>query len=49
MQRVKKKNGFFQEIKKHGFLYGMTVPGILQIFIFSYIPMLGLSHFRILM
>ena len=42
MQRVKKKNGFFQEIKKHGFLYGMTVPGILQIFIFSYIPMLGL-------
>lgn len=42
MQRVKKKNGFFQEIKKHGFLYGMRVPGILQIFIFSYIPMLGL-------
>ncbi len=42
MQRAKKKNGFLQEIKKHGFLYGMTVPGILQIFIFSYIPMLGL-------
>lgn len=42
MQRAKKKNGFVQEIKKHGFLYGMTVPGILQIFIFSYIPMLGL-------
>lgn len=42
MQRAKKKNGFLQEIKKHGFLYGMTVPGILQIFIFFYIPMLGL-------
>lgn len=42
MKRAKKKNGFFWEIKKHGFLYGMAVSGILQIFIFSYIPMLGL-------
>lgn len=37
-----KKTGFFQEIRKHGFLYGMTLPGIILVLIFSYIPMLGL-------
>lgn len=41
MRRARKK-GFIYEIRKHGFLYGMTIPGILLIFIFSYIPMLGL-------
>lgn len=38
----KKKNCFLWEIRKHAFLYGMTVPGILFIFIFSYLPMAGL-------
>lgn len=42
MQKAKRKTGIFQEIRKHGFLYGMTLPGILLIFIFSYVPMLGL-------
>lgn len=42
MQKAKKKDGFFQELKRHGFLYGMTLPGLVLVFIFSYIPMLGL-------
>jgi putative aldouronate transport system permease protein len=36
------KRGFHGEIKRNAFLYGMTVPGILFIFIFSYLPMAGL-------
>lgn len=42
MEKTKRKTGFFQEIRKHGFLYGMTLPGIILVLIFSYIPMLGL-------
>lgn len=42
MERTKKKTGFFQEIRKHGFLYGMTLPGLILVLVFSYIPMLGL-------
>lgn len=36
------KNGFFREIKRNAFLYGMTVPGILFFLVFSYLPMAGL-------
>lgn len=36
------KKSFYKEIKRNAFLYGMTVPGILFIFVFSYIPMAGL-------
>lgn len=39
---TKKKRGFLSEIRRNGFLYAMTVPGIILIFIFSYIPMAGL-------
>lgn len=33
---------FFKEIRQHGFLYALTLPGILFFLIFSYIPMGGL-------
>lgn len=42
MQKTKRKTGVFQEIKKHAFLYGMTLPGVILVLIFSYVPMLGL-------
>lgn len=40
----KKKNdkGFIYEIRRNAFLYGMTVPGIVLVFLFSYVPMAGL-------
>lgn len=38
----KQRNGFFREIRKNGFLYALTVPGILFFLIFSYLPMGGL-------
>lgn len=36
------KGGFFREIKKNGFLYALTIPGILFFLIFCYVPMGGL-------
>lgn len=36
------RTGFIWEIRKHLFLYGMTIPGILFILVFSYLPMAGL-------
>lgn len=51
MQQEKRRNaakekgigGIWAELKRNGFLYGMTLPGIVLIFIFSYIPIAGLS------
>ena len=40
--KKKSKNGFFREMKRNAFLYGMTVPGILFFLVFSYLPMAGL-------
>lgn len=37
-----KKDSFIQEVRKHGLLYVLTIPGILLIFVFSYLPMGGL-------
>lgn len=37
-----RKGGFIQEIKRNGFLYAMTLPGLLFFLVFSYLPMLGL-------
>ena len=45
MQSVKKKkrkNGFLHEMHQNGFLYLLTVPGIIFFLVFSYLPMLGL-------
>ena len=39
--KVKEKS-FFKEIKDNAFLYGMTVPGVILVLVFSYIPMAGL-------
>lgn len=38
----KHKNGFFHEMRQNGFLYLLTLPGILFFFVFSYVPMGGL-------
>ncbi len=38
----KRKHGFLYEMKQNGFLYLLTVPGIVFFTIFSYLPMLGL-------
>ena len=37
-----KQHGFIREIRQNGFLYLLTVPGILFFFLFSYVPMFGL-------
>ena len=37
-----KKRGFLHEMKQNGFLYLLTVPGILFFVVFSYLPMCGL-------
>lgn len=37
-----KKTGIIHELKKNSFLYLMTVPGIILVILFSYIPMGGL-------
>lgn len=34
--------GFFREIRKNKFLYGMTVPAFIWVVIFSYIPLYGI-------
>src|SRR5690554_5105608 len=39
---TKKKNSFFQEIRKNQLLYLLTLPGILLIFIFAYLPIFGI-------
>ena len=36
------KRGFLHEMKQNGFLYLLTVPGILFFIVFSYVPMFGL-------
>lgn len=38
----KQRGGFFREIRKNGFLYALTVPGLLFFLVFSYLPMGGL-------
>jgi putative aldouronate transport system permease protein len=38
----RKLSSFFKEISKNGKLYLLTIPGILLVFIFSYLPMGGL-------
>lgn len=40
--KAKKKQSFLSEIRKHGKLYLLTLPGILFFFIFSYLPMGGI-------
>lgn len=37
-----KKVGFAKELRKNGMLYLLTLPGILLIFVFSYLPMGGI-------
>ena len=39
---MKRKHGFIYEMRQNGFLYLLTVPGIIFFLIFSYLPMLGL-------
>jgi len=39
---TKKKNSFFQEIRKNHLLYLLTLPGILLIFVFAYLPIFGI-------
>lgn len=41
-KRAKRKKGFLYEIQKHRFLYLMTLPAVIFIFINSYLPMLGI-------
>ncbi|MBN2981613.1 MULTISPECIES: ABC transporter permease [Cohnella] len=38
---ARKKNGFFRELKKHHILYLMSVPGLIVLLMFSYIPFSG--------
>lgn len=38
----KKQHGFLREMKQNGFLYLLTLPGIIFFLVFSYTPMLGL-------
>lgn len=40
--KEKKKSSFFKEIRKNGMLYLLTLPAIVLIFIFSYLPMGGI-------
>jgi len=40
--KPRKKDGFLREMKRNGFLYLLTLPGILFFLVFSYIPMGGL-------
>lgn len=37
-----KKGSFFTELRKNGMLYLIALPGILLIFVFSYLPMAGI-------
>jgi putative aldouronate transport system permease protein len=40
---AKKKNSFIQEIRKNHLLYLLTLPGILLIFVFAYLPIFGIA------
>lgn len=42
-QKKKKKASFIQEIKKNHLLYLLTLPGILLIFVFAYLPIFGIA------
>ncbi len=42
LAKHKKKHGFLREIRQNGFLYLLTLPGIIFFLVFSYTPMLGL-------
>ena len=37
------KNSFIREIRKNHLLYLLTLPGILLIFIFAYLPIFGIA------
>ena len=39
---IKKKSSFIQEIRKNHLLYLLTLPGILLIFVFAYLPIFGI-------
>ena len=39
---AKRKHGFIREMRQNGFLYLLTLPGIVFFLIFSYVPMLGM-------
>ncbi|XEC95837.1 ABC transporter permease [Paenibacillus tarimensis] len=43
-QKIKKKgkNSFVQEIRKNHLLYLLTLPGILLVFVFAYLPIFGI-------
>lgn len=38
----RKRNGFFDEIRKHWLLYVFTLPALIYLFIFKYLPMAGI-------
>lgn len=40
---AKTTGGFIKEMKSHGGLYAMMVPGILFLLIFNYVPLLGIT------
>jgi putative aldouronate transport system permease protein len=42
-QNKKKKSSFIQEIKKNHLLYLLTLPGMLLIFVFAYLPIFGIA------
>jgi putative aldouronate transport system permease protein len=35
------RSSFLRELKKHGFLYCIAIPGIIFLFVFNYLPMFG--------
>ena len=42
-REAKSKNSFIREIRKNHLLYLLTLPGILLIFIFAYLPIFGIA------
>ncbi|QYR22763.1 ABC transporter permease subunit [Paenibacillus sp. sptzw28] len=42
-REAKSKNSFFREIRKNHLLYLLTLPGILLIFVFAYLPIFGIA------
>jgi putative aldouronate transport system permease protein len=42
-REAKRKNSFINEIRKNHLLYLLTLPGILLIFVFSYLPIFGIA------
>ena len=41
--KIKKKNGFFRELRKHKAIYLMMLPTIIFLLVNNYLPMLGIS------